>query len=119
MDNVSPDFVRTLSEAERAWLERFNREYYGADSTSLNSSEALHSTQELRRDIFGAQNAANRCVYSRAAAFEGRLEEMPGDDAVGNNSRGRRYGDDLGYGKRTRILLAAALLQQAARGSDE
>lgn len=103
MDNVSPDFVKTLSEDERAWLERFNREFYGADSTSLNSPEALHNTQALRREVFAMQNAANRCVYSRAAAFEGRLEALP---------------EDSEERPRTRVLLATVLLQQAARGSD-
>lgn len=109
VDNVDPAFVQTLSESERAWLERFNREYYGADSNSLNSPEALHNTSELRRSVFNAQNAANRCVYSRAAAFEGRLEEMPDDGTVRDDRRQYRT---------QRVLLATVLLQQAARGSD-
>lgn len=90
VDNVDPAFVKTLDADTRAFLEQFNREYYGADSTSLNSPEALHSTPELRKSVFNMQNAANRCVYGRAAAFEGRLEGMPDDDGHTPRSRGIR-----------------------------
>lgn len=108
---MDPAFVKTLPDFERAFLEQFNREYYGADSNSLNSPEALHNTQELRRSVFNMQNAANRCVYGRAAAFEGRMESMPDEDGVGREGQRGRHKDK-------RFLLATVLLQQAARGSE-
>lgn len=58
------DYVEALGPAERAWLERFGREYYGADATALRAPDALHSTNELRADVYGAQNAAYRDAMS-------------------------------------------------------
>lgn len=52
---VDQDYVQKLSPAERAWLDRFNDEYYRAEF----AEKPLHP--EVRRgEIFSAQNAAER-----------------------------------------------------------
>ena len=62
---VDWDYLHKLGPAERAWLERFGREFYGADARALKSPGALHATRELRASVYGAQNSAFRDVYSR------------------------------------------------------
>lgn len=58
------DYADKLGPAEREWLERFGREYYGADAKALKAPDALHCTNELRADVYGAQNAAYRDTMS-------------------------------------------------------
>ena len=62
VDNL--DYARTLPEDAKAWLEKFNREFYDAD---FRGGDALHATDELRRSCYATQNAAHRDVYSRGA----------------------------------------------------
>lgn len=66
VDNL--DYAKTLPPDARAWLEKFNREFYG---TSF-SDESLHSTQEQKRACYTANNAAYRDVMSRGLV---QLEE--------------------------------------------
>lgn len=58
------DYADRLGPAEREWLERFGREYYGADAKALKAPDALHCTKELRASVYGAQNAAYRDAMS-------------------------------------------------------
>jgi hypothetical protein len=44
------------------WLAKFNNEYY--NNTGLKDEDALHSTDELRKDCYNRTNAANRDLYS-------------------------------------------------------
>ena len=62
VDNL--DYARTLPAEERAWLERFNREFYDAD---FRGAEPLHASDELRKSCYSAQNSAYRDVMSRGA----------------------------------------------------
>jgi hypothetical protein len=64
LDNLTDGYHKRLPPEEALWLERFNREYYGADAKSLNSPDALHNTVDLRRDCYRLQNYATRDVVS-------------------------------------------------------
>jgi hypothetical protein len=67
VDNL--DYARTLPPEEKAWLEKFNREFYDGDFRGV---DPLHASDDLRRSCYSAQNAAYRDVMSRGAV---RLEE--------------------------------------------
>lgn len=71
------DYINTLSEEEKQWLNDFLNEYYGAN---LNESkERMHNTPTLRKDVFDRNNARNRDIYN-VAITGGRLDHL--DDAL-------------------------------------
>lgn len=57
------DDPKIAQEAKEAleFLSKFNNEYY--DSHGLRDEDALHNTDELRRDIYSRNNSANRDLY--------------------------------------------------------
>lgn len=57
------DYVASLSDHDRAWLEKFHDEYYRCDF----GDAPLHPPGELRRDVYRAQNAAERDVVTAPA----------------------------------------------------
>lgn len=61
---VDQDYAEALSPDEKAWLERFNDEYYRASFKA--GEEPLHPPGDLRRDIYRAQNAAARDLVTAA-----------------------------------------------------
>lgn len=94
VDNVgSGGYAHTLGPAERAWLERFNREYYDADNKALRSGQALHATDALRRDCYARQNCSHRDVYARGMV----TLAGDGEQAHGYASRDERRGFSLPY----------------------
>lgn len=73
------DYVNSLSEDEKQWLNDFMNEYYGAN---LNESkERMHNTDVLRKDVFDRNNARNRDIYN-VARTGGRLDSL--DEALLN-----------------------------------
>ena len=74
---VDQDYISRLSDDERRWLAQFHDEYYGGFFSPKR--EALHSTKELRRECYAANNATNADSYS-IHEVSGRLfssEELP------------------------------------------
>lgn len=59
------DYFKKLSPEERAWLSKFNREYYDGDFSKSGGGDALHKTKEQKRDCYNRNNAMNRDVSNR------------------------------------------------------
>lgn len=57
------DYVSSLSAEEKAWLNDFTEEYYGAALDYKNLDNNLHNTPELKKDCTDRNNARNRCIY--------------------------------------------------------
>jgi hypothetical protein len=58
---VDQDYSHKLSAEEKAWLSRFNQEYY--DNSRLSEVDSLHNTPELKKSCYNATNARNRDLY--------------------------------------------------------
>lgn len=73
------DYVRELSEEEKAWLSAFSEEYYGANLDFKNlENNRFHKTQAEKKACTDRNNARNRCVYGIAKATNRVLDvEQP------------------------------------------
>jgi len=76
------DDPRISKEAEVGllWLQKFNNEYY--DNHGLMKEDALHNTEELRKECYNATNAANRDIFSilNSGYFYGALLSLEYDN---------------------------------------
>lgn len=80
-DAMEIDYLHKLNDEEKAWLNKFNAEFVGAD---FRHEEPLHTTPELKQDCELINNARNRDVFSRKRAT-GELksfEELNDDPTV-------------------------------------
>lgn len=77
------DYKKKLPKAARAWLEKFESEYYRAEF----KEEPLHGLS-ARREIFAAQNAAARDVVTAPPDELARAAERR---TVAPNHRDRHY----------------------------
>lgn len=70
-DLLDYDYIDKLSEEEKQWLNDFSSEYINANVGKQSEPEKnrFHNTQELVKDRQDANNARNRCVYTRAKAM--------------------------------------------------
>lgn len=57
---VDQDYAHTLDDANKDWLSKFNQEYYKCHFEG--GEESLHSTPELRKSCYSADNASRRCI---------------------------------------------------------
>lgn len=70
---VDQDYAHKLSEGDRAWLDRFNREYHAGDMRA-GDPKNVHSSLgplfefALRRDCYARNNKQNRDLFSLKAA---------------------------------------------------
>lgn len=60
---IDQDYRHKLSPAERLWLDQFTDEYYRAEF-----SEAPLHADDLRHEIYDAQNAAQRDLVTASSA---------------------------------------------------
>lgn len=60
---IDQDYLRRLSPQDRAWIERFNDEYYRAEF----GEDPLHPPGEKRREIYDAQNVAARDLVTASS----------------------------------------------------
>lgn len=60
---VDQDYLAALSPKDRAFLEKFNDEFYGASFTD----EPLHASSAARRDLYNIKNARNTDIYGRGS----------------------------------------------------
>lgn len=78
------DYLSKLSNTEKAWLDKFNKEYVNA-SFDKNPRKNLHKKKAGRKDCYDRNNSRNRCVLTREKA-QGKhdyLEEHR--ETVGHN----------------------------------
>lgn len=62
------DYIHKLSPKERAWLNKFNKEYITDDLDRENLRKNLHRTKKLKKDCDDMNNARNRDILTRAKA---------------------------------------------------
>lgn len=74
------DYLHRLGPEERAWLERFGREYYGGDSKALEAPDALHRTRELKRACYQLDNFARIDAVSMGRVAVVADLSMSGDE---------------------------------------
>jgi len=60
---LDQDYIGKLNSDEKAFLARFNDEYYGG-AVKKNDPDALHNTDKLRKDCYTRNNINNRDTYS-------------------------------------------------------
>lgn len=73
------DYVDKLSDSEKAWLNKFTKEYVNADLDTKNKRKNLHKSKEMRKDCYDRNNARNRCIWTKCKA-SGRfmsIDEVP------------------------------------------
>lgn len=86
------DYLNKLSEKEKAWLNKFTKEYVNADLDNKRKSKNLHKTDRLRKDCYDRNNARNRCVLTRAKASGKayQIQETLENQTAGVSYRRRR-----------------------------
>lgn len=62
------DYIDKLSEKEKAWLDKFAKEYNNADLDRKKLKKNLHNTKALKKDCDDRNNARKRCILTRAKA---------------------------------------------------
>lgn len=62
------DYLDQLTEQEKAWLNKFTKEYVNADLDTKRKSKNLHRSDRLRKDCYDRNNARNRCVWTKCKA---------------------------------------------------
>lgn len=85
------DYRERLSPEEKAWLDKFDDEYYRADF----GEDPLHGTPELRNDVYARQNAAARDVVT--ATGDQVLESLAKIGAVERPSLRPRFYSPTDY----------------------
>ncbi len=75
-DYVDQDYIEKLSEKEKDWLDKFNREYY--QNKFSNTAADLHDTKEEKRVCYGAENARFRDMFTK-------FYRVPGDTTTISN----------------------------------
>lgn len=85
-ENIDMDYVQTLNNDDKAWLNKFMEEYNGA--SFKNDGTDIHDTQELRRDCYGRNNQRNRCLYGVSKA-NGWVIDQVGEEGVDDDFEDR------------------------------
>ena len=62
------DYLDKLNDQEKAWLNKFTKEYVNADLDTKRKSKNLHKTDRLKKDCYDRNNARNRCVWTKCKA---------------------------------------------------
>lgn len=76
-DYVDIDYYNSLSDSEKQFMDQFVREYYHACFSK--TGDDLHPT-EKRREIYGANNARNRDMFSKWDRVDGDCSDLPSYD---------------------------------------
>jgi hypothetical protein len=73
------DYLDKLNDQEKAWLNKFTKEYVNADLDTKKAGKNLHRTKSLRKDCYDRNNARNRCVWTKCKASGNfaSLEDVP------------------------------------------
>lgn len=62
------DYLDKLNESEKAYLNKFNKEFINATFDLENPESNLHNTKELRSKCYHANNTRNKCALTKAHA---------------------------------------------------
>lgn len=68
------DYLNQLSEKDKDWLNRFNEEFALANFN--HKGKLLDGSKEARKKSYDANNARNRCLYTKAKVT-GLLNNSP------------------------------------------
>lgn len=73
------DYLDKLSDKDKAWLNKFTKEYVNADLDTKRPGKNLHRNKELRKDCYDRNNARNRCVWTKCKASGNfaSIDEVP------------------------------------------
>lgn len=55
------DYIESLTEAEKEWLNKFTEEYLNA--SFKNTSKDIHKSKKAKRQLYNKNNAVNRDIY--------------------------------------------------------
>jgi hypothetical protein len=61
-DDDGKELLRPLTENEKAWFDKFNKEWLNASFS--NDETDLHQSKEEKLEIYRQNNARNRCLYA-------------------------------------------------------
>lgn len=77
-DLLEADYIDDLSEAEKAWLNKFNEEYVNANLDTEHPRRNLHKTKALRSDCYRRNNLRNKDLFTKFKAH-GDLDALSHD----------------------------------------
>jgi len=77
---MDQDYIDKLNPVEKDWLDRFNREFNGAEFN--HGGEVLHKTKKLRKSCEKRNNDRNADEYSIAGAKK-KLDPLNVTNGVG------------------------------------
>lgn len=80
---LDQDYIHLLDDEAKDWLNQFNQEYY-RNRIKKGDPNALHNTDELRKDCYNRENAANRDLYAIKATGNLIVGDCTVKDAEGN-----------------------------------
>jgi hypothetical protein len=63
---IDYDYIDKLSDEEKDWLNRFTTEYINA--SFKHEGKKIMKTKEKKRKAYKANNARNRCIWTKAKA---------------------------------------------------
>ncbi len=75
---VDSDYYDQLNLEQKRFMSRFNNEFYKGN-VKKGDPNALHKSDELRKDCYTRNNIANRDIYARVDALKllTRLDQEP------------------------------------------
>lgn len=65
-DQLDMDYISKLNDKEKAWLNAFIEEE--VNSKFDHTGKKFNKTKKAKRKIYSANNARNRCIFTRAKA---------------------------------------------------
>lgn len=60
---IDQDYYHLLCPLDKEWMSKFNNEFYGG-KIKKGDPTALHNTDDLRKECYNRNNAANRDTYA-------------------------------------------------------
>ena len=60
---VDMDYVKDLSDKDKAWLDKFSSEYYGGSLNTENPNKNIHKSRKRIKDCFDRNNRQNNDLY--------------------------------------------------------
>lgn len=99
---MDQDYIDKLTDEEKDWLDRFNREFNGAEFD--HGGEVLHKTRKLKRSCEKRNNDRNNCEYGVAKARK-RIDEL--DSPAGEGTGAEVSTTDLGQNEVVMLNMIA------------
>lgn len=87
---IDYDYLHKLGPEDLEWLNKFTAEYTNAD---FRHTKPLHKTKKLRRERYSANNARNRCIFTRSKAC-GQLDYLENTTQVESSKKKVKKNDD-------------------------